>query len=340
MIQAIAIRAGTVSLHYESVVNAANRAVGLKLRVLGAFLIGCLSILFPMSGFATTRTVPYPNVDGRHLGQIGAVKEKLPPETDESIPLTLQILGDQCFFKGDYAGAESYYLRSISVCEAENRRIYGREEEPTILPAKTADDAVQRYKSIKSLTVDAHPNSGYSIVIDAAKTLHFLALIEDLKGSYAEGDRLFRAAYRRHMFASDESCPPFPPSFGPDVNVEYAENGYKQMLSKVVSKFGSASPYAATRLEQLAMFYDSQPQWAFSEGVEQGVKYTQERLKQEIARYPYTEERAQKVQTLLQQAISIRQNVKTAYDPEVLEHDIRRTHVSTYHNVTSSTKRP
>ena len=112
MIQAIAIRAGTVSLHYESVVNAANRAVGLKLRVLGAFLIGCLSILFPMSGFATTRTVPYPNVDGRHLGQIGAVKEKLPPETDESIPLTLQILGDQCFFKGDYAGAESYYLRS------------------------------------------------------------------------------------------------------------------------------------------------------------------------------------------------------------------------------------
>ncbi len=269
---------------------------------------------------ATRRTMPYPNVSGNNLGQIGAVKEKLPPDSGEHFQGTLQILGDQCFFKGDYSGARTYYLRSISVEEAVARRIYGEEKEPTIQPAKTANDAVQLYKSIKAVTVDKQPNGAYTIVMNAAQTLHFLALVEDLQGAYPEADQLFRAAYRQYN--GQANCPPFPPSFGPDAGVAYAENAYRQLLSTVVSKFGPQSAYASTRLEQLSICLHQQPQWAYSAAVEKGATYTKQRIKDEMAQNPYTEERRQKVQLALRQAIKIRQLVKEANDPDVLHYDI------------------
>ncbi len=277
-------------------------------------------ITFPAVNISTQRTMPYPNVSGKDLGQLGAVKEKLPPDSSQNFQGTLQILGDQCFFKGDYSGAQTYYLRSISVAEAVARRIYGNEEEPTIQPAKTANDAVRLYKSIKAITVDTHPNGAYTIVMNAAQTLHFLALVEDLKGAYPEGDLLFREAYRQYN--GQANCPPFPPSFGPDAGVAYAENAYRQLLSIVVSKFGPQSAYASTRLEQLSLSLHEQPQWAYSAGVEKGAKYTKQRIKDEMAQYPYTEERRKKVQLALRQAIKIRQKVKEAYDPVVMQYDI------------------
>ena len=84
------------------------------------------------SNKTTNRTLPYPKVDAAHLDQIGLIKEPLPPDNAESIPDTLQILGDQSFFKGSYAEAKSYYLRSIAVNEAVAMRIYDEQKTPTI----------------------------------------------------------------------------------------------------------------------------------------------------------------------------------------------------------------
>jgi len=149
---------------------------------------------------------------------------------------------------------------------------FGNEKEPMIRPAATASDAIERFTSIHSQAVAWHPNVISTLVIGSARAVHFLGLIKELKGSYADGDSLFpRRIFRAFCLAPIIAAHLFLLHSAPDVEVGYAENGYKQILAKVVSKFGPESPYAATALEQLAMFEDSQPGWAYAKACEPGV---------------------------------------------------------------------
>lgn len=228
-------------------------------------------------------------------------------------------IGDDCFLKDDYAGAELHYLRAIALTEAWCRRFYGPEPGAGIKPTKTPDDVLQRFQSIRATTHQSSvdnlirsghkpdPNrdysAGYSVLLTAATTVHLLGVIQDWRGAYGQGDRLFRAEIPINLDAGLVHYP-----FSKNRKDKNMTGIYKQLLSNVLSKFGPRHQYTATRLEELAAFY-----MPSSQG-----KDTVNGLSQDwVPRYKH-------IQGLLEQAIAIRQEVDAAYDPAVLKHDLSR----------------
>jgi tetratricopeptide (TPR) repeat protein len=192
--------------------------------------------------------------------------------------------GDACLFKGDYDNAQSYYFQELADFEADIAKPMKKSRLPV---PKTTDEAIQQFEAIQGQL----PVAEISYCVDrsrrgAAATLRQLALIEDKKGNFSQGDRLFKTAYIDFLEpvyygASSGTIGPAPPDMRPI---------YGQILAQVKAKFGTQSPYFATFLEQLA------------------------------TQYPI-DDHPEKTIDLYKQAIKIRQTVPTAHDSRILELD-------------------
>ncbi len=159
---------------------------------------------------------------------------------------TLTQLGEAYFLKGDYARAESFYFQSMAVQEAVNRMVYDRDLHPKVNRVGSVAECLQRFDSIKRITVDrSGKDSCYMSVAQAAETLLALGIVEMLNGKFQDGQRLYGTALPYVAFGLGSISV---------LEKTAAEQRLNELAEKTEKSFGRTNSYFASAKEMLATF--------------------------------------------------------------------------------------